>query len=642
MRKLQKHLVIIILLFVSFYSKAQLFVDTGSFIYVNDQFVTVTQDVNLATGGNVYLRNESQLLQKTTGTSSNTGLGSLSLFQEGTSGPYAYNYWCSPVGEPSATFANSDFGITLLKRPDGVTPISFSPAGQTTTSANNGTTTNSLLTISRRWIYTLTTANNYSSWSSIGAATSIGAGQGFTMKGVSGTDNTTVLGVQNNLGNNQRYDFRGKPNDGTIQIAVSDLAGPDYTNSTLTGNPYPSAINLNLFLLENSGYSINYTTGVPTFIGSPKIDGVAYFWEHNKTVLSHVLADYVGGYGEYVANNVDAFSLGTYAPAIWNTYNGDGTPNTSGVGTGSYYYRMFTPVGQGFVIKGVVPSPAFAEMKNSYRVFVKEGGMSTGSEFERNANEENSTETNDNWPAIPNLTGTDYTQFSKKLVSQIKIHTILNNQFTRETILAFNPNANDGFDYAFDATTQELNLPTDVYFPVIDNKQFVISTIPFDITKRIPFAFKANEASNYRVSVGNLINFDMAENIYLYDKETAIYHDIKNGFVDISLPIGSVIDRFEITFLNETLNTATNTIFNFDVIHNNDNKKVIISNPNLLDINSVSLFDLTGKLIFNKEKLGAPATYEFSSAGLSDSVYIIKIKTAENKEVNKKILIFKE
>ena len=78
------------------------------------------------------------------------------------------------------------------------------------------------------------------------------------------------------------------------------------------------------------------------------------------------------------------------------------------------------------------------------------------------------------------------------------------------------------------------------------------------------------------------------------------------------------------------------------MIHNNENKKLSISNPNLLNVKSVSLFDITGKLIFNKEQLAAEPSYEFSTSGLSDSVYIVKINTAENQEISKKVLIFKE
>ena len=169
MRRLLKFFVFIGIVTFAVQSQAQLFVSSGSFLYVNDQYVTVTQDVNLASTGNIYLRNESQLLQKTTGGSSNTGLGALSAFQEGTSNNFGYNYWCSPVGEPSASVGNSNFGITLLKRPTGLTSF----GGEAITTSLNGSTTNTALTISSRWIYTLTTTNQYSNWSYIAAATSI-------------------------------------------------------------------------------------------------------------------------------------------------------------------------------------------------------------------------------------------------------------------------------------------------------------------------------------------------------------------------------------------------------------------------------------------------------------------------------------
>lgn len=45
--------------------EAQMYVSPNSYVYVNDQFVFVNQDVNLAANGNVYLRNQSQLLQGT-------------------------------------------------------------------------------------------------------------------------------------------------------------------------------------------------------------------------------------------------------------------------------------------------------------------------------------------------------------------------------------------------------------------------------------------------------------------------------------------------------------------------------------------------------------------------------------------------
>jgi hypothetical protein len=115
------------------------------------------------------------------------------------------------------------------------------------------------------------------------------------MKGTSGTDATSVDGVQNNAGGNgaQRYDFRGKPNDGNISVSVASGM------TTLTGNPYPSAIDMQLFLADNLAVC----------------DGNALYWEQDKSVNSHFIAAYRGGYGVYNgASNI-------YTPATFYTYD---------------------------------------------------------------------------------------------------------------------------------------------------------------------------------------------------------------------------------------------------------------------------------------------------------------------------------
>ncbi|CAM4078984.1 MULTISPECIES: T9SS sorting signal type C domain-containing protein [Flavobacterium] len=619
---------------------AQMYVSPSSYVFVNDQYVYVKQDVNLANNGNFYLRNSSQLLQGSTGSGTNTGLGSLSVFQEGTSNNFGYNYWCSPVGVPSASVGNSNFGITRLFRPTAIT-TSATPT-ILASNVSNGTTTNSSLSIASKWIYKFVQANQYGSWTYVGNATTIAPGEGFTMKGVSGSDTTVADAVetkQNNPGNNQRYDFRGLPNEGTINIPVANVAGPN-PNRTLTGNPYPSAINLNLFLLENSGYTVNYSTGATTFVGSPIIDGNAYFWEHSKSASSHYLNTYVGGYGTYSPNNTNAFSVGTYVAPTWNTYNNDGTLNTTGTSSGSTYKRMFAPVGQGFKIQGVVAS-GNAQMKNAYRVFVKEG-VASNSQFEKNANTTNSG--NNTWDEIPNVANVDYTQFSKNQVPQFKIQTILNDQFTRETAVAFNENATDGYDVALDAVTSESSLPRDTYFPIEGDKQFVITTLAFDEDKRIPLAFKGDIQTTFKVTVSELLNFDLANNIYVHDKEMDTYYDIKNDSFSITLPPGVNTTRFEITFKNadSTLGNPTEIADSFQVYQNNDSGVLTVFNSLNKDVASLSLYDVTGKRVLNKLNLGTAEQYEISTSSLSEGIYIVKVQTKDNLSVSKKVSIFKK
>nr|WP_294934433.1 T9SS sorting signal type C domain-containing protein [uncultured Flavobacterium sp.] len=577
---------------------AQMYVSPNSYVFVKNEQVFVKGDLELNSAtSTMYLRDEAQLLQGTTGTGANKGVGNLSLYQEGTADGFDYNYWCSPVGNTlSSTAVNNPFGISQLKDVTGLTTAN----NPVITSSLNGTA--SPLTISNRWIYKFITSNSYGNWVYVGSANTVNAGQGFTMKGTDGTS-------ANNPGANQRYDFRGKPNDGTIDVTMA--AGM----RSLTGNPYPSAINLNLFLRDPANLAV--------------MNGTAYFWEHNDAVNSHVLVNYQGGYGTYIANNGD-FSPGTYVCASWNTYDNFGNLNGAGGSTGSAYKRMFTPVGQGFKIEGIAAGTA--QMKNSYRVFVKEG-VANNSTFERDGEDER-------WDAIQNVAGVDYTQYSKKELPQIKIHTVLNNQFSREVALAFNRSATDGFDLGMDAKSPEYNLPNDAYLPVDGTNAFAISTLPFDIDKRVPFAFKANAQTTFKVTVGSLINFTESDNVYLYDNQTGIYHDIKNGFFEVTLPAGVVKDRFEITFKDATLSTDQSTLAeSLTVYQNNDTKNLTVANPQMLDLKTCALYDIAGKLIFSKNNLGSNTEYTFPTSNLSDGVYIVRLNAADSKEMSKKVIV---
>jgi hypothetical protein len=70
---------------------SQMYVSPNSYVFVNNQFMYVRQDVNLQNNGNFFLRNNSQLLQGTAGAGANTGAGKLSVFQEGTTNIIIFN-----------------------------------------------------------------------------------------------------------------------------------------------------------------------------------------------------------------------------------------------------------------------------------------------------------------------------------------------------------------------------------------------------------------------------------------------------------------------------------------------------------------------------------------------------------------------
>ena len=581
----QSFLVIVVIL-VQTYVKAQVFVGANTNVLVNNQVFYVQQNLELSvSSSNFYLRNQSQLLQGTTGTGANKGLGSLSIFQEGTVNNYQFNYWCSPVGNVALnTTINNSFGINQL----GVPITETTTTGATILASNVYDGMANPFAIAPYWINKFTTNNTlYSDWVRVGASATINAGEGFTMKGTSGTNTTTVYGVQNNPdGKHQRYDFRGKPNDGTINIPV--LLG----EWTLTGNPYPSAINLQEFLKNE----LNCT-------------GVAYFWEQDKSVNSHYLEDYKGGYATY-SGGIDI-----YSPAIFYSYDGLGNQIYSITSLGNSYKRKYSPVGQGFMIEGLANSNV--QMKNSYRVYVKEGAENS-SQFEKR--------------------GINKTTAKTGGTPQIRFNTVLDNGPISQMVLAFDSLSTDGVDRAMDAASPN-DGPANNYF-VIDNNEYIIQVMPFDIDKKISIGFRNTAQANYKITVNEMLNIPEVTNVYIHNKVSNLFYNIKNSVFDITLPAGTNNTQYEVTFKNGNL--GSNDFEN----HNNlvvrqDNvlKKLLIDNPFQKEIASCALYDVMGRLIFVKSQLGTEFSYTFSTSNLTDGIYIVKLATTDKSEIGLKIIV---
>ena len=607
---MKKTLLLVSILF-SFKSFSQLYVGTNTPVYVKSQVLYIGQGINLASGSNLYLRNNSQLVQGTTGPSTNTGTGIISVYQEGTADNFDYNYWCSPVGNPIASGTNTNFGITQLHQPTNATASASAvilPAGNYNGLANP-------LSIASHWIYKLTSAANYSQWVQVGSATTIAPGEGFTMKGTSGTDSTDPegTGIANNPGNGaQRYDFRGKPNDGNITVNVGSNNA-----ATLTGNPYPSALHLNAFLLDPANSA---TTGI------------AYFWQQDKNVNSHYLSAYRGGYAAYAPISLE--SNGIYTAATFKSYNSDGTVNSNPpTGTSAVVARKYLPIGQGFLINGAInaPSNATVTFKNSHRVFYKEDNNL--SRFEKPA-KKTTAKTNatgvpyDGPPPPPPLTLTPY----------FKLNTIINNEFTRQLALAFVDTATDGVDRGMDAKNMDESLPNDVAF-WIENGNYIIQGVSFELDKKIPLAVKVTTNTTFKFYIAELIDFDESQPIYIYDSFDLSYHDIKNGTYEVTLAPGTYTERFKISFTSQTLGVNEESKTDFVIFQDNKNQILKAMNPNDIAVKSFVLYDITGKAVLSKNDLGVDPDYHFSTSGLSTGVYIATFLTTDNAKMTQKVII---
>lgn len=584
--------ILVTALMVSFCLSAQLSVQNDNYIYVSNRVLYVEDDINLdEADSSLYLRDEGQLIQGA-GVTGNSGLGRLSVYQNGNVGSYGYNYWCAPVGVLGGVAGNTPFGITLLNDITGLT--TSSPV--TTNHSGNYNGTASPLNIEPYWIWKLIASNTYAAWIHVQSASTINPGEGFTMKGTSGTSS-------NNPGSSQDYDFRGRPNTGTIAVAVGKGL------LTLTGNPYPSALDAVAYIHDPDNQL--------------SITGTLYFWEQDESVSSHKLADYDGGYAAFTINSTG--TIETYVPAVFYTYNANGTINSSGAGSPSGKQpRRYLPIGQGFMVEGIANSVVRA--KNGHRVFQKESG-SQSEFFKANADKRNES-----------------ISASRKVfkvpvgTKRFRLNIDINDTYTRQLVQTFTPEASDSFDYGLEIKLSE-PLRNDAYWSLEDFSALLAQAQQFDVSKTIPLAFKINGRTSFRIRLDDVQHFDDGLPIYLHDKLMNTYTDLRQAPFEMTLNTGNNYDeRFEVTFDRATLDASKTKIKAFKIWHDAQNAELVILNPNHHAIDKMELFDVLGKRVQFKIVNNKVSKYVLSTNGLQEGIYILSLSSG-NRVYNQKIMV---
>ncbi|WP_417873407.1 T9SS type A sorting domain-containing protein [Xanthomarina gelatinilytica] len=614
-----KYIYLLILFITNIFTFAQtdLYVRSGSYIYVDGTAFTsgpnvaplyVTGRITFnGTNSNIYLRNEAQLLQGNN--IGNNGRGKLSAYQTGTVNTYAYNYWCSPVGNTTANttsnrpfIPNDNIYDHIGHTNPALDPITSVLATYTTGYNGVATAPPTPQVISSFWLYSYDPGVLYAEWDHVGETGSVTPGYGFTMKG--------------NPSGGQPYDFRGKPNNGNITVNV--VAGEE----TLVGNPYPSALDARDFIHDplNSGLIAN---------APPQMTGVLKYWEQAPGATSHVLSNYVGGYALYTISSDG--SLSSSIPAAFTTYLLDGTPTNTNMGIGSKTAYRYIPIGQGFMIEGA--ATGVVTFTNAQREFYKQSG--TDSEFFRTADTSSTEDTIEEIEYTEdglNIVPADYKRF------RINVDFSENEFYTRQLLMNFHHTATDGFDYGLEAKTK-FSENSDAYW-ILDDVPYLIQAFNYDMELRIPLVVEAKNNQPIRFRIFDVQNFDENQPIFIHDIHNDIYVDLRENNYEINLPQGTYTDRFEITFTSEALNIdQVITVEDLSIYQNNQLAQLTISNPKLLEVKQVNLYDVTGKQIFNEKNLNTESHYSFSTKNLSQGVYIAHVSFADNQVISKKIIV---
>ena len=610
---------------------------SDTYIYANDVVVYVEDYVDLernSTGAyeaSVYLRGFSQLMQGDGGV--NSGDGQLSIWQRGWADNFGYHYWGSPVGNNTpigvSNTGNINFGITAFYDPNWDSTIERVTEAKRAHNISGNDGYRDSLRIARKWINILGAAGNYASWIQVGANNNIHPGVGFSMKGTEGTD----------FDNRQLYDFRGRPNNGTITLSWPNDAGA----WMLVGNPYPSHLDLTDFFNQNQS-----------------IHATAYFYEKSPDSNTHILNEIESGYVTWIPggepNTVNPLyiggtgntSQGIYAKAVYKKYDLQGNP----IGDGGYEAinygddkHRFATIGQGFVVKRKAFNNSSLQFNNSMRRYIphlsgeyhntfKSAPVEDGNGYD--VNSDFSTDAG----SIPTEPINNF--------SLLRFYVDVNDTYVRDIPLILNNTTTTGDDRGWDARHPGLVGSGDAFW-IVDGEtaRYVIQSRPYHIDDFIPLGIKSGtQPVTYKVKLAEKVNFN--GRVYLLDKYTGIYQRIYSiNPEDANVNHATILtneavdykDRYYIVYKLGPDAGVVKSVTNISFFQNNRSKQLEVYNKDREVVSNLSVYDMSGKLVIDQSNLGDDDIFSFGTSHLSDGIYLVILTTEDNRLIDYKISI---
>ncbi|WP_051892442.1 T9SS sorting signal type C domain-containing protein [Flavobacterium reichenbachii] len=360
-------------------------------------------------------------------------------------------------------------------------------------------------------------------------------------------------------------EFEGVPNNGPVPVA---LGGADKWN--LLGNPYPSAVYADQFIVDNQ----------------TNLYGALYFWTHNSKPVGNG-----GGGSSYVNDDYAIYNLAGSTTIGGLTGTGAGTPGNQDPPLG------YIGAGQAFFVKSKTGSNA--SFTNSMRV------PGNNSQFYKTENSSNKAEIEKHriWLNLSNTEGA-----------------------FKQLLIAYISGATNSWDNNYDAVTLDGNKYLDFYS--IDAKRKLViqgRAVPFDESDTVPLGYRSSIAGKFTISIDEVDGNLTVQPIYLEDKITGVLHDLKASDYTFTTAIGTFADRFVLKYFNAALGT--------DEFEDNKNKVLVsvknkiiklTSGSNTENLNQVVIFDVSGKVIYEKKKIG---TTELEIINLKSGNEVLIVKT---------------
>ena len=246
--------------------------------------------------------------------------------------------------------------------------------------------------------------------------------------------------------------------------------------------------------------------------------------------------------------------------------------------------------------------------------------------------------------------------FSLRLSSQtseiqrVRIDFVGPLDYTRHLLLAFTPDdaATDGFDFGYDGLVPD-NFPDDMNWIIEDGRYVIQGVGAFSNYKYYPLGMFLSNSGEIEIALYRLENFDTKINVYVYDSLLNTFTSINDTNYIKNLNYGDYLNRFYITFTNDSqminaiagqsaLSISSQDISKTSFRYINSSKDLLIKTNSSLNLKEVSLYNVLGKKLFDIQNINSNTIKIPLSSVKTNSSLVVSLLTEDGKQLNKHII----
>lgn len=215
---------------------------------------------------------------------------------------------------------------------------------------------------------------------------------------------------------------------------------------------------------------------------------------------------------------------------------------------------------------------------------------------------------------------------------KIRLGFTANSTLHRQLLLTEDQNATPGIDWGYDGAYYA-TIYDDMYW-LIEGELFTIQgTNVVDETSNFPLGFHTAESGMNTIGIDALENIEDDFNLFLFDNELNIYHNLREGDYEFYAEAGVFLNRFALVFnanqeSDQALSIDDEQLDDLDLKYNKNSKTLILHNPEGVSIKELEVYNVNGQQIQKYPEVfnAVRQEFEFNNA-ISNGIYVVVVNT---------------